>query len=133
MRRLTKRFPLIPELPYLDPVERVALLKRHREALEEEWFPLRLLFYVALPTGAIVASAWASAYLPGRVAGITTGFVAFFIVWSALVLARALVLAGMMRPRVLAELRSRGLCTHCGYDLRGTPGRCPECGATPCP
>ena len=133
MRRLTKRIPLIPELPYLDPAERAALLKRHRQAVEEEWFLIRILFYVALPTAAVVASAWASAYLPGRLAGVTTGFVAFFITWSTLVLVRAVALAAMMRPRVLAELRTRGLCVDCGYDLRGTPGRCPECGATPCP
>ena len=50
--------------------------------------------------------------------GILTG-VTFAVVASATSLRAAL-----RRRRRVRD----GLCTACGYDLRATPGRCPECG-----
>jgi hypothetical protein len=52
------------------------------------------------------------------------------VVGASLVLPLTVIVS--RRRRRLAEGRlTYGLCMRCGYDLRGSPSRCPECGAVP--
>jgi hypothetical protein len=65
-------------------------------------------------SAALVAGSWRRWSLPHWLPVAVTA--ALPIVWSA----------GRQRA---ARRRRRGLCPSCGYDLRATPTRCPECGA----
>ena len=55
--------------------------------------------------------------------------------YAALVAASGVTAAAVLARAVPARRRwrrrERGQCLACGYDLRATPGRCPECGTMP--
>jgi hypothetical protein len=69
------------------------------------------------------------------VAGIGVTLPYWFITLSCAI-APATALRRLRRRMVEGRLRQSGRCKTCGYDLRATPNRCPECGtavaAKPC-
>ena len=50
--------------------------------------------------------------------------------WSLAVVTAMPCVLWLLRWRVRRRRDRVGLCPVCGYDLRATPGRCPECGAS---
>jgi hypothetical protein len=56
-------------------------------------------------------------------------FVPYWMLLLPLLILPALKLRAAMRNQQSRGRTRRGLCGHCGYDLRGSHDRCPECGA----
>jgi len=77
----------------------------HRDNQTVEWGPVAD-WSVGLPCWVLLA---ATAVLPAR---------------------RSIQVARSIRRRRQAN-QPKGICARCGYDLRATPNRCPECGALP--
>jgi predicted amidophosphoribosyltransferase len=50
-------------------------------------------------------------------------------VWMLLTVPLTYALLWLFREKI--ESGPAGICSVCGYDLRATPDRCPECGTVP--
>ena len=87
------------------------------------------LLVVLLPVLEPDPAVWAGARERGRTAR-WFSYGAFF--WLTVLGAAPVVRFIMWRRDVRRRAQSLlGYCSECGYDLRATPGRCPECGALP--
>ena len=59
------------------------------------------------------------------------GFLILVLPYWAIFLPLAAATFYYLRNRRRWDRQRQGLCTKCGYDLRATPDRCPECGTIP--
>lgn len=98
-------------------------------------FHLRRTFLVAMVT-ALIGWPAAIAYVgsPSEISEHIGSAIAAFITLCPIVVLAWLVLWAAQRfhdYRIRTGLANQQRCVRCGYDLRATPHRCPECGNAP--
>ena len=98
---------IVPAVSAIPPTQTLDF--RRWTFLECEFRRLRL------PNGETARSLWVPYQIP---------------MLASAVLPIAWLISRTRQATLRRQRRRQGKCAHCGYDLRASPGRCPECGAS---
>ena len=93
------------------------------------WRPLMQFEHMVVPGGGAVTAdgEFTGAARTGQLRYIGDWF--YVPHWAVTVALAAPLAMALVRWRRERRRAARGLCPQCGYDLRASPQRCPECGA----
>jgi hypothetical protein len=91
------------------------------------------VLYISAPAGSIAGIAIAFT-LPSPIRGQVAQVDArlpYWVLFATFSFLPIIWIGRFIRQRARDQLKAGGCCLRCGYDLRATPDKCPECGNIP--